>query len=963
MKRKKRLFTYISLTTLVVCVVLIITVSVRHTRHVEQEAEACTEANAVKSASMPGAPAIDSIIGVINANADFCRVAVEDGLPSQDVRSLIESTDGYVWIGTSNGIARFDGSHVYVCPSTMNESVWSMTELDADTLLVGTASGLKLYSRKRNELQALNSPSTIVKAICKLHNGYVLIGTEDGLFLWNRNKATLHSSDGTEMKRIMVETGMGKSNHITSLLADGKRGCWFTTANGLGYYEVYSRRISMYRMPETIKNSNFFNTLSQRGSTLFLGSFNKGVFAFDIPSRTFYRESGFDHNLIQKIQVFGHYLLVGTNGLGLKIKNLLTGEVHTVKYDVKKSGTVCSNTVQEIKLIDNRPWIGSQFGGMCYLPASSKWYDIYSFGSFSSSDYSVRSFYEYEDGAKLIATRNGLVYIDEHTNTVRYYTEDDGTSGLRSNIVTYIGRVGGQVMVGTYGGGMHLFDRNTLTLKNFSDDEVAQYGCIFDMQEKDGGGMWVATQEGLYLLSAGRKVLRHFTTENSPLKSSAVYKLCGDACGRLWVGTFAGVYLIDSRTCNIMPCSAVPATSKVSYLMLDTDRTMWVATNHGLYHIDTDLRTIAKYDKQTGLPEDDVVAVAREGGKHLWVATSSHVVKINPSGQKPVSGKCINMAQGATFYNAQVVCDSASIWWCNAKGLVCMKREYKELSHQTAARPLISSCSLDGQVAPVSDLRETIEVPSSVRELKLSLTNLQYDRACFDAYECMLEGYDKDWHLLEGENSLTYNGLPSGHYVFRVRNPKSKCGSSINVHIQMNHKAVLAIVCGCMAVIALACYFYRKTTYLRNRMKREREVLNEAVSYRKKTMQARKSSTGDMEKLQEQLLEYMQRKKPYLNAHLTISELAAAMSSSETDLSMLLNNKMNVNWSNFINAYRVDEMKHRLREGGLEKFTITALAEQCGFVSKTTFFRVFKHVTGMTPAEYCKQNNITVSKS
>lgn len=963
MIRKKSTLTYVLLTILATCLVWFLIFICQHIRNIKHEADVCADTIFARTSSMSTSASIDSLVNVMNRNTDFCRVTAEEGLPSQDVRSLLKGADGYIWIGTSSGIARFDGTNIYVCPSTKSENVWSMTELDADTLLVGTSLGLKLYSRKRDELQTIDSLSTIVKAICRLHDGNVMIGTEAGLFLWTKNHAEEPGSANINLKRIRVETGMGSSNRITSLLADGKRGCWFTTANGLGYYDSSSRRISMYRMPETMENSNFFNSLSRYGNNIFLGSFNKGVFTFNIPSKSFSKEYGFEHNLIHNIHVFGHYLLVGTNGLGLKIKNLLSGDVHTMKYDARKSGTVCSNTVQEIKVIDGIPWIGTQFGGMCYLPASDKWYDMYSFGSFSSSLYNVRGFFEYADGAKLIATRSGLVYIDERTNTTRYYTEDDGVSGLRSNIITAIKRVGKEVLVGTYGGGMHIFDRKTLTLTDFSNEEMSQYGCIFDMQETEGNGMWVATQEGLYLLSAKRTVLRHFTTENSPLKSPAVYKLCNDAFGRLWVGTYAGLYLVDSKTCNILPCNAVPGTSKVSYLLPDIGQSMWVATNQGLYHIDADLRTIARYNKQTGLPDDNVTALTREDDKYLWVATPSSLIPIDPSGKKPVGSLCIKMPEGATFYNANVVCDSSFIWWSNAKGLLCMKREYNSLSHQVASRPVVSSYSVDGIESPVLSLSESIIVPSSAKELKLSLTNLRYARSYFSTYEYMLEGYDENWHLLEGENTLSYTDLPSGHYVFKVRAPRSKRSSQISIYVQINHKAALAIVCGCLLLMGLTWYSYRKISHLRNRMKMERQVLSEAVSSKKKTMQARKSSSENTEALQDQLLEYMQREKPYLNARLTIGELAAAISTSGTDLSMLLNDKMNINWSNFINAYRVDEVKRRMLDGDLDKFTLTALAEQCGFVSKTTFFRVFKQLTGMTPAEYCKQNGISVSKN
>ena len=110
------------------------------------------------------------------------------------------------------------------------------------------------------------------------------------------------------------------------------------------------------------------------------------------------------------------------------------------------------------------------------------------------------------------------------------------------------------------------------------------------------------------------------------------------------------------------------------------------------------------------------------------------------------------------------------------------------------------------------------------------------------------------------------------------------------------------------------------------------------------------------------LLSYLEHEKPYLNPKLSIGDVAAKLDCTETELSQLLNNHMNVNFSNFINVYRVNEIKKRLNQENLSKYTLKALSEQCGFSSKATFYRVFKNVTGMTPLEYCKKQNLVIKR-
>ena len=154
-------------------------------------------------------------------------------------------------------------------------------------------------------------------------------------------------------------------------------------------------------------------------------------------------------------------------------------------------------------------------------------------------------------------------------------------------------------------------------------------------------------------------------------------------------------------------------------------------------------------------------------------------------------------------------------------------------------------------------------------------------------------------------------------------------------------------------IAVLLVYFYGKIRSLQKRMKEERLILGTVVQRQNgaKEMQSSlpEEKVGD---IMDELLAYMDRDKPYLNAKLSINEVASQLGCTEMELSQLLNSHMKVNFANFINVYRVKEIKLRLNQENLSKYTLKALSEQCGFNSKTTFYRVFKNVSGMTPMEY-----------
>lgn len=108
----------------------------------------------------------------------------------------------------------------------------------------------------------------------------------------------------------------------------------------------------------------------------------------------------------------------------------------------------------------------------------------------------------------------------------------------------------------------------------------------------------------------------------------------------------------------------------------------------------------------------------------------------------------------------------------------------------------------------------------------------------------------------------------------------------------------------------------------------------------------------EIDKLIQKLHAILEKKKPYLSDSLSLTELADEMGINNKELSELLNKHLNTSFYNLINTYRVDEFKHKITQSENEKYTLIALAYECGFQSKASFNRVFKQQTGMAPSKY-----------
>ncbi|NOU60329.1 helix-turn-helix domain-containing protein [Marinifilum caeruleilacunae] len=109
-----------------------------------------------------------------------------------------------------------------------------------------------------------------------------------------------------------------------------------------------------------------------------------------------------------------------------------------------------------------------------------------------------------------------------------------------------------------------------------------------------------------------------------------------------------------------------------------------------------------------------------------------------------------------------------------------------------------------------------------------------------------------------------------------------------------------------------------------------------------------------IEEYTEALLQFMQNEKIYLNSEIRIQDLAIGVNMPVHILSHVINSNLNQNFYDFINSYRIDEVKKRLHDKDYANYTIVAIANDCGFNSKATFNRLFKQYTGVTPSQYKK---------
>ncbi|HCE56517.1 MAG TPA: AraC family transcriptional regulator [Prolixibacteraceae bacterium] len=113
-------------------------------------------------------------------------------------------------------------------------------------------------------------------------------------------------------------------------------------------------------------------------------------------------------------------------------------------------------------------------------------------------------------------------------------------------------------------------------------------------------------------------------------------------------------------------------------------------------------------------------------------------------------------------------------------------------------------------------------------------------------------------------------------------------------------------------------------------------------------------SAADAENYVSRIKDFMHKEKPYLDANLTLPHLATMLHIPTHILSRVINEKIGLNFFDFINQYRVEEVKTKISEPDFDNLSLLGIAFDCGFNTKSAFNRVFKKMTGLTPSEYKK---------
>ena len=896
----------------------------------------------------------------------FNRLTAENGLPYSTANVMLQDDNGFLWIGTHTGLCRYDGINTEIYSEFENRQVRSLEETDGNWLWVGMESGLARINLKTRKMESiLCEGKKELQRVSAIHWGKdekVYVAAIDGLFVYDKGILT----------HVIADEGQ-----VFSILENTLTDYWLLTEKALLNLDTKTGKVTRYAWPLKF-NPFFLASLNSHKNVLYISAEYNSMLRFDMKNRRFMNEFAIeDKKRTYPLIIDGGQLFVNTTW-GIEVLSCTTNQLqYTIAADDDMKNGLRSNQFYSMYKKGTTLWLGIFSGGIAYSQIENDAFNVYRLPGtdFTTFNRQVRSFCIVSDDIKLIGTRNGLLLVSEKEKRVQTFTTQDYPA-LLSNSILFIQPFGGDdYLIGTTKG-LVLFSLKKNSFRTFSEENVYKgtqfYSCLSDEE-----GIWLATSEKVLYYNMHTNQTDIYLLDTNKYPGCSALSLCFDFRDRLWIGTTEGLFLLDKVTHKITDTFEGKdklkdiSKAQINNISRSKNGKMFICTDRmGLIVLNERGTEIDIYSEDNILPHNTVYSIYEDEQNEWWIATMKGILRYNRvTNKKQLYDLSAGIPGG--------VCRSFSkdsqgrYWWANEMGLVVCD-PYLLSQAVLCDLPRISSVKVAGKRQQLLEDQEqgpvtpayakSMVLPAFQNNLELCFSMHTYLGA-LDSYQYILEGFDERWKYNIENNCLSYTDLPAGKYLLRVRGQgNSDYETQLEIIVEYPWYVTYGIAAIVVIIVLLGIgwkYWRRKVAIVGMKQDADDELLN-AAAHRPKTPRA---SQEKLDSLYEQLIDYFETEKPYLNKQLKSADIAAALSCSISSLSECLSFKLNTNFSDFVAHYRVEAFVQKQKQEDISLYTLMSIAESCGFNSKSSFFRLFKKQMGCTPLEYIqKQEHDRVSK-
>ncbi|HZS57000.1 MAG TPA: two-component regulator propeller domain-containing protein [Bryobacteraceae bacterium] len=785
--------------------------------------------------------------------------STESGLPHSSVTAIAQTPDGYLWLGTEEGLARFDGVR-FTTFDTHNTPSLNTNQISA----------LLVDSKRR-----------------------LWIGTEGGgLTLLSGGRFTTYSSNG------------GLSNDaILSLYEDQKGVLWIGTDGG-GLRCFHNGSFSRCGVQSVLRRGAIFSIAGAADGSLWLGTHDGLAHLAKGIAELYTQKDGLPDDYIKSVYIDrSGGVWAGTNGGGLS--HFVNGRF--VNYTIRDG--LASNAIWSIyEDTDRTLWIATIDGGLSRFRDGK-------FSNYAEKDglpfNRVFSFFEDREGDFWIGTGGaGLVRLKSGV-----FTSVTRREGLSDDVVLPVFEDRqGAIWLGTNGRGLDRLKDGQIT--NYSTRNGLLDNLVFSLAEDREGSLWIATRRGLDRLKNGKFTVFN---ANSGLPSDIVLCLYEDRQGVLWAGSRGGLSRLDGTHFKTYTIADGLTNDYVTSIQEDHYGALWIGTGGGgLNKLQSGHFSV--YSTKQGLSSDTIRALSEDTDGTLWIGTSGGGLDRLKDGKVTVYTTRTGLFDDELF---QILPDRYGyLWMSSNKGIFRVAKQQLEAFAQGRIASIVSTVygqsdglksrecnggfqpagwrTRDGRLlfptmkgglaivdpgklksndAPPNVVVERASVdgidfgPGRPFRAKPGKGRLEFEFTALSLvapekirFKYKLEGFDKDWIDAGTRRAAYYTNIAPGDYRFTVIACNNDgvwnySGDSLPFSLAPHFYQTPLFIAGCIALLtalSLAAYRLRVNQLIANEKKLVC-LVNERTQSLREEVQAKERARAELAQAQQHLMELSRR--------------------------------------------------------------------------------------------------------
>ena len=674
----------------------------------------------------------------------------QDGLPQSRIQAITQTPDGYLWIGTSGGLVRFDGARFVVFDRSntaefRDDSILALCPISDGSIWIGSqGGGLLHYSG--GSFRAFGPPQGLtngfVRAIFEDSRKTIWVGTDRGFFRLKNGR--LVRLDGTAQIPYVA---------VSSIAEDRQGRIWLSGASGLlafdkeGLTRYASSPVGSVRqmrdgsilvassegvrtlqdgrlVPDPSRNApgsaNARFLYEDHDGALWIGTTGAGLIRYRVGSHIRYDAPGVlpSNAVLSTFEDRDRNFWVGTQGGLVRLSQKFVATLST------RDGLSDDDVVSVYEDHRGKLWIATGIGRLHQLSAGKL--SVFQFPA-NVGAVNVRLVFEDRKGAFWIGTTaQGAIRLADGVATV--YTTDHG---LRSNSIrAFLQDRNGDLWVGT---GSGLSRWNGASFRTYYIEDGLAYGSVRSIAEDRNGDLWIGTDGGLSLIHDGKFVPHPALAE---LGSERIWAIHVDSGGTLWMGTRGrGLFrLANGKLTNFTTRDGLPSNN-IYTLLEDPDGSLWMSSPVGVFRVSR---------------KDLDAKAAGAGGSFAVIAYGT------ADGME--SSEMNGGAQPSACWSAD-----GRLWFPSVKGAV--RIDPKQVRVTRAPPVVIEELIADDRQILVNG---SIRIAPGQGKLEIHYTALNLLSPERINFKYRLQNFDDTWTETSTRRVAYYTGLPPGRYQFQV---------------------------------------------------------------------------------------------------------------------------------------------------------------------------------------------------